>query len=114
MIIEFILALLLGILAGTISGITPGIHINLIAIFLISVSNFFLSYTSPMVLVIFIVAMSICHSFLDFIPSIFLGAPEDGTELSVLPGPEMLKKVQGFQAVHLASVGCLYGLFIFS
>ena len=112
MIIEFILALLLGILAGTISGITPGIHINLIAIFLISVSNFFLSYTSPMVLVIFIVAMSICHSFLDFIPSIFLGAPDEDTALSILPGHELLLKGKGYEAVILTAYGGVIAILI--
>ena len=113
MLIEFLLALVFGIVAGTFTGLIPGIHINLIGAVLISGTFSILAGINPIYLVVFIVAMSIAHVFLDFIPSIFLGAPEDGTELSVLPGHEMLKKGQGFQAVYLASIGCLYGLFIF-
>ena len=105
--------MLIGMLAGTFTGLVPGIHINLVGAALISGTFSILAGINPIYLVVFIVAMSITHVFLDFIPAIFLGAPEDGTELSVLPGHEMLKKGQGFQAVYLASVGCLYGLFIF-
>ncbi|MEK6840857.1 MAG: tripartite tricarboxylate transporter permease [Nanoarchaeota archaeon] len=113
MLAEILLFLLLGILTGTFTGLFPGIHINLVGAALVSGSFSILAGINPVYLVVFIVAMSISHVFLDFIPSIFLGAPEDGTELSVLPGHEMLKKGQGFQAVNLTSQGCLYGLFIF-
>jgi len=36
MIPEIIIALLIGLLAGTITGLIPGIHINLIAVILVS------------------------------------------------------------------------------
>ena len=84
MLLSFIIALALGIIAGTITGLTPGIHINLVAVILVSAS--LILPISPIILVVFIVAMSITHTFLDFIPSIFLGAPDDDTVLSVLPG----------------------------
>ena len=113
MLIEILIFLLLGILAGTFTGLFPGIHINLIGTAIASGTISFLAGVDALYFAVFITAMSIAHVFLDFIPSIFLGAPEDGTELSVLPGHEMLKKGQGFQAVHLTSLGCLYGLFIF-
>lgn len=113
MLIEILLFLILGVLAGTLTGLMPGIHINLIGTAIASGTISFLAGLDVIYLVVFITAMSIAHVFLDFIPSIFLGAPEDGTELSVLPGHEMLKRGQGFQAIHLASLGCLYGLFIF-
>src|SRR3990172_11137557 len=113
MLIEILIFLLLGVAAGTFTGLMPGIHINLIGTAVASGTISFLAGLDALYLVVFITAMSISHVFLDFIPSIFLGAPEDGTELSVLPGHEMLKKGQGFQAVHLTSLGCLYGIFIF-
>ena len=113
MLIEIIFFLLLGIAAGTFTGLVPGIHINLVGAALISGTFSFLLGLNPLYLAIFIVSMSIAHVFLDFIPSIFLGAPEEGTELSVLPGHEMLKKGQGLQAVHLAAKGCLYGIGLF-
>ncbi|MEM3091218.1 MAG: tripartite tricarboxylate transporter permease [Candidatus Pacearchaeota archaeon] len=113
MLAEIIFFILLGILFGIFTGLIPGIHINLIGAMIISGSLGFLLNINPIYLVIFTVSMSISHIFLDFIPSIFLGAPEDGTELSVLPGHEMLKKGLGFQAVNLTAKGCLFGIFIF-
>ncbi len=113
MFIELILALLVGSLAGIFTGLVPGIHINLVGAIIVSLSVSLLSGIPAVYLVVFIASMSIMHVFVDFIPSIFLGAPEDGTELSVLPGHEMLKKGLGFQAVKIATLGCLFGVFIF-
>ncbi len=112
MLIQIFLALTIGILAGTITGLLPGIHINLIGAMLISLSPFLLQTTSPITLVIFIVAMSITHTFIDFIPSIFLGAPEEGTALSVLPGHELLKQGKGYEAITLTAYGSLSAIFI--
>src|SRR3989344_8063148 len=114
MLIEIILFLLLGILAGTITGLIPGIHINLVGAILVSYSAAVFSSLGGIYFAVFMVSMSISHVFMDFIPSIFLGAPEDGTELSVLPGHEMLRQGLGFQAVHLAILGCLFGTFAFA
>lgn len=113
MLAEIILFLCLGTAVGIFTGLIPGIHINMVGSIIASSSLLIISSINPIYLVVFIVSMSITHVFVDFIPSIFLGAPEDGTELSVLPGHEMLKKGLGLQAVQLASFGCLIGLFIF-
>src|SRR3972149_2428165 len=113
MLIEILLFLILGTLAGTLTGLFPGIHINLVGALLISASASFLFFIPAIYLVVFITSMAITHTFLDFIPSVLLGAAEDGTELSVLPGHDMLKRGLGLQAVSLASLGCLYGIFIF-
>lgn len=114
MLIEILLFLFLGILAGIITGLVPGIHINMVGVSLVTLSASLLSQIPTVYLVVFIVSMSISHVFFDFIPSIFLGAPEEGMELSVLPGHEMLKKGLGFQAVYLSCLGCLFGVFIFA
>ena len=110
--IQILIALLLGVAAGCITGLTPGIHINLVALLLFTFSPFFLKYTTPLVLVVFIIAMSITHTFLDFIPSIFLGAPDDDTALSVLPGHKFLLKGQGYGAVKLTLIGSFWALFL--
>ena len=112
MILALIVALLLGVLSGTITGLFPGIHVNLVAVFLLSVSPTLLQITSPLSLAIFIVAMSVTHSFLDFIPSIFLGAPDEDSFLSVLPGHELLKQGKGHEAVVLTLYGSLIALVI--
>jgi len=112
MLLELVIAITLGILAGTITGLIPGIHINLIGAILVSLHLFFLQYTSPIILVIFIVAMALTHSFIDFIPSIFLGAPDEDTVLSILPGHELLKKGRGYEAVVLTAYGSIIAIFI--
>lgn len=110
LILSFILAIVLGVAAGTLTGLFPGIHVNLVAVFLLSASSYLLQYTSMISLVIFIVAMSLTHSFLDFIPSIFLGAPNEDSFLSILPGHELLKKGHGYEAVILTLYGSLIAL----
>lgn len=102
---EVILAIVIGILAGTITGLTPGIHTNLIAIIILAATSFLLPQVPILVLVLFIVSMSITHTFIDFIPSIYLGAPDEDTALSTLPGHEFLLKGKGHEAVLLTLLG---------
>jgi len=113
MLIELILALVVGVLIGTFTGLFPGIHINLVSAFLLSVSTFLLTITTPLSLVIFIASLSITHTFIDFIPSIYLGAPNEDSFLSVLPGHKLLLRGQGHKAVIITSLGCLSGILIF-
>ncbi len=107
MILELIIALAIGVLIGTITGLTPGIHINLVAVILLSISAFLLQITSPIVLVVFIIAMSMTHTFVDYIPSIFLGAPNEDTILSILPGHKLLLKGEGYAGLILTLYGSL-------
>jgi len=112
MIIYLILALLLGILAGTITGLIPGIHINLIAIILLGFSTTLLQITSPITLIIFITSMAITHTFIDYIPSIFLGAPDEDTALSILPGHKLLLQGRAFYAIIFTLYGSLTALLV--
>jgi putative membrane protein len=110
MLIEIISFLLLGILAGTFTGLFPGIHINLIGAALVSLSVGILSSLNPVYLCVFIVSMAITHTFLDFIPSVFLGCPDTDTPLSILPGHEMLKNGRAYEAVLLTAYGGLMAI----
>lgn len=112
MLEQIFLAILIGIIAGTFTGLFPGIHINLVAMLLFVLSAFFLQFAAPVVLAVFIVTMSITHSFLDFIPSVFLGAPNEDTVLSVLPGHRMLMEGQGYGAIKLTTLGAFFGTLI--
>ncbi|MBT7102095.1 hypothetical protein HN935_01135 [archaeon] len=100
---QIIISFFLGILAGTFTGLVPGIHINLVAIFLISLT--FITSLPTTILLVFITAMAITHTFIDFIPSIFLGAPDEDTGLGILPGHELLINGQGHQALKLTLLG---------
>lgn len=107
---QLLIAILLGCLAGIVTGLIPGIHVNLISIILISISPFFLNYTSPLILAVFIIAMSITHTFLDSLPSVFLGAPDADMALAVLPGHQLLLEGKGYEAVKLTVIGSLLAL----
>ncbi|VVB80535.1 Tripartite tricarboxylate transporter TctA family protein [uncultured archaeon] len=107
-----IIAIVLGIIFGIIAGLTPGLHTNLIASILLLLTSLALKYFSPIILIIFIVSLSITNIFLEMIPSIYLGAPDEETALSVLPGHELLLKGKGHQAVFLSALGGLSGIII--
>ena len=98
----------IGILIGTITGLIPGLHINTIAILTLAIYRTY--DTDPILLSCFIIAMSTTHSFMDFIPSIFFGAPDPNTALTTLPTHIMLFKGKGYEALALSVIGGLFGM----
>lgn len=101
-----ILSIFLGFLLGIISGLTPGIHVNNFALLLVAMSPYFQSIGfAPFYIAVVILSNSIAHTFLDIIPSIFLGAPEPDTALAVLPGHALLMEGRGAEAVRLSALG---------
>lgn len=107
MIAQLLLATGLGIGAGIITGLTPGIHVNLVTALLVGAAALLAPILPPLALACFIVAMAVTHTFLDTIPSVFLGAPEAATALGVLPGHRYLLIGQGLMAVKLTVLGSL-------
>lgn len=110
--LQIIFAIISGVIAGTFTGLMPGIHINFVAMILLIFSKYLLSYFQPLTLAVFIISMAITHSFLDFVPSIFLSAPNSETALSVMPGHKLLLKGKGYAAVRLSAVGCYIGVIV--
>ncbi|MBI2574732.1 tripartite tricarboxylate transporter permease [Candidatus Woesearchaeota archaeon] len=114
MLLELLLAIIVGCLLGLVSGLTPGLHINLLAAIILSSLPFLSSHFSILAVAVAIIAMSITHTFTDFIPTIFLGAASEDTALAAYPGNELLLLGLGFDAVRLTAVGGLLGLALFS
>jgi len=112
MILQIIIATLLGTIAGIITGVVPGVHINLVSILLLSFSPILLTYTSPIILAVFIISMAINHTFLNALPAIYLGAPEESTILNVLPGHKYLLQGKGYEALKLTVIGSLFALIL--
>jgi len=110
--LELLISIIIGILFGMLTGLIPGIHINLISLLLLSISPFLLQYFSIISLAIFIIAMSVTHTFLDSIPSIFLGAPDSAQALGVLPGHRYLLKGNGLMALKLTIIGSFGALIL--
>lgn len=106
--LEVFIAIALGIGFGVLTGLTPGIHVNLISVLAISIAIPF----SPLAIACFIISMSVVHSFLDIIPSIYLGAPDASTVLGVLPGHRYILKGLGYQAVKLTVIGSFFSLLL--
>ena len=112
MFLELIFVILIGCTAGIVTGLIPGIHVNLVSLLLISFSAYLLGFTSPLILAVFIISMAVTHTFLDSIPSIFLGAPDADQALNVLPGHRLLMKGKGYEAVKLTVIGSLSALIL--
>ncbi len=101
-----IISIFLGFLLGIISGLAPGIHVNNFALILVALSPVFLKMGfPPFYIAVIILSNSVTQTFIDIIPSIFLGAPEADTALAVLPGHQLLMEGRGAEAVRLSAIG---------
>lgn len=106
MFFELVASALLGIACGVFCGLVPGIHPNTLILILMGALPFLLSLgLSVQALVTLIVSMVIVNTLVSFIPSVYLGAPEDDGALSVLPGHRLLLEGKGLEAIWLTVVG---------
>lgn len=106
---------LLGCALGTFTGIVPGIHVNTLAAMMLAsypaiVSVLPLGEAEAAIAVgSCIMSASVVHSFVDFVPSVFIGAPDAEDAVSVLPGHRLLLAGRGMEAVRAAAIGSLIG-----
>jgi putative membrane protein len=112
--IELLIAITAGILAGTFTGLIPGIHVNLVSVVVLSFSPVLIPFAGVTAVVLFIISMAVTHTFIDVLPSIFLGAPDAAMALSVLPGHKLLREGRGIEAVRLTQVGSLSAIILSS
>lgn len=106
-----------GAMAGTFTGLIPGIHVNTLASIMLmgypSISSMMGHFADPVWVPILvsscIMSASVVHSFVDFVPSVFTGAPDQDDILSVLPGHRLLLSGEGMSAVRSAAIGSAIG-----
>ena len=110
--LDIIIALLLGVCAGIVTGLVPGVHVNMVSALLLSSSAWLLKFADALVLSVFIISMAVVHTFLDTIPSIYLGAPDAENAMAALPGHRMLLQGRGYEAVKLTIIGSFGGLVV--
>ena len=103
--IELVIACFIGILIGTTTGMIPGIHVNTAGAILFASSTFLLTFLSPEFLCVLMVAMSIAHALIEFVPSMLLGVPQEGTATSILPGHRMVLQGRSKEVIRIVSVG---------
>ena len=103
--LEILLGVLIGVILGTLSGIIPGVHANTLAGVLLSLQVMLLSVLGPVALAGTLFAALITHTFVDAVPSTFLGIPEADTSLAVLPAHALCLEGNGEEAVRIAALG---------
>ena len=108
-------ASLAGCCLGLLSGMVPGIHVNTLAALLLA-SYPAIEAVMPLdedgaavAACCCIMAASVVHSYVDFVPSAFIGAPEAEDAVSVLPAHRLLLLGRGMEAVRAAAIGSLIG-----
>ncbi len=105
--IEILVFVLIGVLLGIFTGLVPGVHVNTVIILIIAVLPVMLAYFSVYEVIALVISMGVTHTFVDYIPSILMGAPDDTSVLSILPGHRMLMEGRGLEAIRLTVIGGL-------
>jgi Predicted membrane protein len=106
-----------GAALGTFSGLVPGIHVNTLAALMLSfysiidsfISGLFPQEYSGLLIASCIVSAAVVHSSVDFVPSVFLGAPDPDEVMNILPGHRLLMDGKGMVAVRSAAIGSAVG-----
>jgi putative membrane protein len=95
----------LGICLGTVSGLIPGFHSNTLASVLLSLQGLLLAALGPEGLAASLFSALVTHTFIDCIPSTYLGIPDPDNALSVLPAHALCLGGLGEEAVRVAALG---------
>ncbi|MFA5253914.1 MAG: tripartite tricarboxylate transporter permease [Methanoregula sp.] len=110
--IEIAIGVLFGVLLGTASGLIPGVHANTLAGILLGAQALLLAVLGPLALAGTLFAALITHTFVECVPSTFLGIPDADTSLSVLPAHALCLEGNGEEAVRIAALGSACAIII--
>jgi putative membrane protein len=105
-------AVFFGIALGVVSGLTPGVHNNTFSALLLAYLPYLSQFFSEEEIAIIIFANAITHTFIDIIPSVFIGVPDEDTALSILPSHEMVLEGRGFQAISISALSSMLSFLI--
>ena len=104
---------LIGVLLGTLSGLIPGLHANTFAGIVSALSIPLAFVFGAEGICCLLISCMIVHTFLDAVPSTFIGVPDADTVLSVLPAHQLYLAGNGEEAVRISALGSLWG-FVYS
>ncbi|RLF54738.1 MAG: hypothetical protein DRN13_01965 [Thermoplasmata archaeon] len=105
---------LIGFSIGFLTSLIPGLHINTTSLLIISLQATFYNIfdamgvdpiSHPLLLSILISSAYVSSTFSNVIPAILLGAPDEDTALSILPGHSLLLKGRGYEAIVISAFG---------
>ncbi len=105
-------AVLFGVLLGILTGLTPGIHSNTSAMLILSTTSLLSKYFNREELAIVIFVNAIVHTFLDVIPTVFLGVPDEDTAVGILPMHELVLDGKGISACVNSAFSSLGGFLL--
>ncbi|ADB58470.1 tripartite tricarboxylate transporter permease [Archaeoglobus profundus] len=105
-------AIALGVILGILTGLTPGIHSNTSAMLILSLASMLSRYFNREELAIVIFVNAIVHTFLDIIPTVFLGVPDEDTAVGVLPMHELVLDGKGISACINSAFSSLGGFLL--
>jgi putative membrane protein len=92
-----------GVALGTLSGLTPGLHVNTLALLLAAAAP---AVPGPPHLVgAAMLAAGVVHSFLDVVPALALGVPDAAMAMTALPGHRLVIAGRGREALRLSALG---------
>lgn len=101
-----ILCCILGSITGIIAGLIPGIHSNNLTIILLATPFFGIEITA------FVLSMCMTQSFVEFIPSTFMGVPSENTFESILPAHKLLIEGRAVEAITHTVFGGIIAVII--
>ncbi len=108
--LELSAAVALGLALGVCSGLVPGLHVNNFAFLLAGAAPALGSAFSPTAVGVAMVSAAVAHTYLDVVPSVALGVPDDSMALAALPGHRMVLDGDGREAIALSAMGSTLGL----
>lgn len=109
--LEYLGIILLGVALGVFTGLVPGIHPN--TVIFGSMPLYFYTGIEFLIYMCFIAGLSVSHTFHDFLPAIFLSAPEADAALSSIPGTEMASEGRGIEAFYYTVGGGVSSVIVF-
>ncbi|MGM0398596.1 MAG: tripartite tricarboxylate transporter permease [Halobacteriota archaeon] len=92
-----------GIALGTVSGLTPGLHVNTVAVIMASLAP--TVPAPPHLLGASMLSAGVTHSFLDVVPTLAIGVPDAAMAVSALPGHRLVMGGRGREALRISAVG---------
>ncbi len=120
MSVDFLYILLFsltGFVIGVFTALIPGMHVNTVSLMMVSFQFPFLiisdimkvdDYVIPLLVSSSIISVYIAHTFVNIIPATFLGVPEEGVALTMLPAHSLLLKGRGYEAIYLSAMGSFF------
>jgi putative membrane protein len=102
----------IGVALGAVSGLLPGIHVNTLAAGLLALQVMLIPVFGVEMIAVAMIAALVTHTFLDIIPSTFLGIPDADTAISVIPSHALCLEGNGEEAIRIAALGSAWGFLV--